>query len=574
MPAEKRISIIGCAFYGTAAFINLLKEFKKHPEVLDKQVIIIDLIDQNADLGPGPTYDINQNPILTINDNARALSLDKDKPLDFVQWLESNKDIAAEFNIEVQKNAGNEITLNDYWPPRALFGRYCKARLGQAIKEAEQLGIKVFMRPDTTAEKMLPVADGWQIFFKTQEQHHVVKAQHAVLTTGHLPSHLYTDLKQHPGYFHSPFPPSNLAQIPAEESVAILGKRLTAVDATKLLWYIRIIANLFHERHSRGTIYLVSPSLDPLPPLKNPIRTDVKPYQLQILTPEVLEKKSKWILEEVVNLFNQEIRLYLGINTFAIDVFLKQWRTQDPKTLLQKQIHDYQNGVYQKYLLLTDQIFFKILPLLSRKLLPQDLLQFFEKYYGPLQGLTAPLPYKNAEILANLMEKEELKVYGGLEKVEHDGTHFVISFKEKCHETIRVKNLINAIGDGRELQQNPLLQQLYRDGLIASDMLGGVAIDPVTQQVLNKKMQAYKNLFCSGPQSVLANIAAHSAESATIFTAIIASNIVQQLRPQTYNILHSNPTSNFWNEQNSDKTMTSNVSNNEEFNQYVPASKL
>ncbi|MGA2343972.1 MAG: FAD/NAD(P)-binding protein [Steroidobacteraceae bacterium] len=103
----RAVVIVGGGFAGAALAVHLLRRASG---------LSVTLIERGDSIGRGVAYDA-KDPIFVLNVPASKMSLDRDRPDDFVEW------------------AGAAATPHAFLP-RALYGRYVEARLGEAAQRS------------------------------------------------------------------------------------------------------------------------------------------------------------------------------------------------------------------------------------------------------------------------------------------------------------------------------------------------------------------------------------------------------------------------------------------------------
>lgn len=117
--------------------------------------------------------------------------------------------------------------------PRVALGRYFENQFAALVQQARAMGVVIDVRTGCRVIDAANRKDGIELTYTSPPSRKVAKAvfDHVVLATGHQwPSR--PDAQ--PGYFLSPWPASDLADVPATQ-IGIRGSSLTAIDAAVAL---------------------------------------------------------------------------------------------------------------------------------------------------------------------------------------------------------------------------------------------------------------------------------------------------------------------------------------------------
>lgn len=211
------IAIVGCGAVGTA-ILSLIARHCARADVRPAEILVFDA---SPRIGPGLPYADDASTNL-LNRTAIRMSLLLDEPADFLDWLKSHSDSPRLRGIKVEPDA---------FLPRALFGDYLAQRCDDAIASLRTLGcqVRVINEEVTTISG---TADLWQL---TTASGRGFASRSVALCTGHAPATNFVDLCASPGYIPTPYPTTALRRIPRDAEVAVLGSRLSAIDATLAL---------------------------------------------------------------------------------------------------------------------------------------------------------------------------------------------------------------------------------------------------------------------------------------------------------------------------------------------------
>jgi uncharacterized NAD(P)/FAD-binding protein YdhS len=191
----RNVVVVGGGLSGVAVAMHLLK--RGGPDLR------VTVLERGPLLGRGVAYGVDSE-VFRLNVPAAKMSIDPDKPGDFVAW------------------AGAEATPNAFLP-RTRFGRYAVERFGDVIRESPAK-LRV-LRGEAIAveEDAVVLLDGTRL-----------PAEAVVLATGLAPrispSHLTADPR-----IIDAWDECALAALPREGKLLILGSGLSALDVVALL---------------------------------------------------------------------------------------------------------------------------------------------------------------------------------------------------------------------------------------------------------------------------------------------------------------------------------------------------
>ncbi|MDX1975237.1 MAG: FAD/NAD(P)-binding protein [Rickettsiales bacterium] len=109
---------------------------------------------------------------------------------------------------------------------RALSGKMRKRRMERMLENLESAGVKIHRHTNCTIVDVQKQEDGYNLISATGKHYH---ADYATIATGHWQGQ--GALNSHPGIYDSPWPASKLEAIDTNQSIAVMGTSLSAVDA-------------------------------------------------------------------------------------------------------------------------------------------------------------------------------------------------------------------------------------------------------------------------------------------------------------------------------------------------------
>jgi uncharacterized NAD(P)/FAD-binding protein YdhS len=206
---RSKVIIIGGGLSGALVAMQLAQAPGSH-EVL--------MIEKNPELlgrGVAYQYDFTHQPLNVV---ASGMSLFPDKPLDFVNWLESNH---FKYNHLIENVSPQEFI------PRKIFGDYVLENLERVQQETlGRLQIRIdeaISILDYGARKTVVLASGAALH-----------ADHVILALGNFPPadlfQLDNPVQKDSRYYGSPWTDKVYSQIKGNEEILLVGSGLTAVD--------------------------------------------------------------------------------------------------------------------------------------------------------------------------------------------------------------------------------------------------------------------------------------------------------------------------------------------------------
>lgn len=220
------VAICGGGACGLAVLLCLLEEVKKA-----KRSYHIFLFEKHSRIGPGLAYSKGCGNAI-INMRADTMGLYASDPLHFTRWVRSNRP---------------EFGENQY-PPRHVYRDYLSSLFDSATHDAASQSISL----DVIHQEIVEAVRRDDAFQLSDDCGQCWIVDKAVLALGNFPHCFQQGLTRQRGYFASPWPLSQLDQIPPTSNVCIVGSRLSGVDAA------------FHltENGHKGVIYIASRGVD------------------------------------------------------------------------------------------------------------------------------------------------------------------------------------------------------------------------------------------------------------------------------------------------------------------------
>jgi hypothetical protein len=291
--------------------------------------------------------------------------------------------------------------------PRPVMAEYLKARFHEAVREAKQIGIGVYLHPGCEATAMSETWDDRvrvSIMDLASRKEFLLQADRVLLSTGH-----WFDEKRKDGYFPSPWPPSDLQKnIPEGSEVAIIGTSLSAIDAV-----LTLTANGRFLRSPSGEL-LYEPTGEPRrlalysrKALLPAVRGRVGPYKNEFIVPTriqaLMDEKGHLSLEDLFDLLDRDLEKAYGHPFPWKDIVSPEG---NPTSLLERHIQEAEYGdgphgdiVWQTVLQQTFPMARKVYLSLS----PGERIRLDSEFNTLFFIHAAPMPMINAEKLLALM---------------------------------------------------------------------------------------------------------------------------------------------------------------------------
>ncbi len=204
------IAIVGAGFSGTLLALHLLQRCPPQTRVV--------LIERNAQFGRGAAYSTGNSSHL-LNVPAARMSAFHQRPLDFLQWLQSLPESECR---GLDPAAGSFV-------PRRMFGTYVRHLVNQEMKVGPHRDQLELVRGD-----VLDIAPGQGGVTLTLDRDRVLRTDRAVLAIGNFPpapppvdDPAFYDS---PAYKADPWALDTLAELDPDLPVLLIGTGLTTID--------------------------------------------------------------------------------------------------------------------------------------------------------------------------------------------------------------------------------------------------------------------------------------------------------------------------------------------------------
>ena len=410
-----------------------------------------------AEMGPGMAFSTPYELHL-LNVRAGLMSLSPDDKGEFASWR--------------ARHAGPVNGTDGYdYPPRRLFGDYARTVLAETVRTARDAGQPVELSAERAVALWPAGAGRWHCRFSSGRSavYYMV-----ILALGHLPSRRYSPAEGGPSFLRSPW--GDLA-VPADNTVGIIGTRLTGIDAALAL----------RERGHTGRIVMASRS-GRLPSVKGRV---VLP-ELRVLPRLVRGHRAGTVtLRQVAEAIGREIE---AAEERPIDWAAALHPPPTTSAELRRDVES-ADAAWQSVL----AAIVPWVPDLWRVLDPPGRDLFMGSYLSLWAGRIASFPAITAGRLLEMMDSGQLAVRGALAAVEPAGARHRMRFDDGPDLDADV--IVNATGPGygpSSLAANPLTAHLLRMGLATPHRHGGIGVDLRTLEVTDARGRPGKGLHVIG----------------------------------------------------------------------------
>lgn len=414
-----KIAIVGAGASGA----TLVRKFVQAAEELNS--LHIDVFEKRENLVMGQPYEADTTEAI-MNEHAQDLSIQTDKPTDFLDWLSHNYP---------------ELAFNDAFPPRAYYGEYLSDRLLPYFEQSQVTVIKEMVID-------LEWQDNKQVLLT--DAGHKYEAYDAVFfTIGHPPYADRYQLSGTPGYINPPYPIQTvLNSLNPKSRIGVIGSGLTSMD---------VIKYLLKEYNWQEPPKLIIRD-------QNPFRTvKFKRYQGELQ----MTFSPEWIAEHKDN--TGYIDLHRMVETFRQDLsdnaidfkhlihLYGKGSLEEVENALQDP--DPTLGQIRRYVVRLTQL----LPDLYNALTPSDRDHYAKNYEGIFNHFRSQMPVESLKNIMDALGEHSLELITDVNRIDYaDGAYHV---KTKAGLDHSMDVLINCAGFQLDLkaasQFDLLLNNLY-----------------------------------------------------------------------------------------------------------------
>jgi uncharacterized NAD(P)/FAD-binding protein YdhS len=468
---NESLAIVGAGVSALAFIYAYIQKFVDNAGMPNS----IFIFEKSGVFGPGVAYeqDLGTN---ILNTKAGFITPFHDMPGDFYDWLNANeKTWKSSFPCFQQHK--------DSYAPRPLFGMYLKSRFGWIVKLAAVKGIKLIQLQAEVIDIFL-ADDGYGISTRCNM---TVSARYVLLACGTVPAGRQLFGETPETVFHSPYPLSTLCQIiPKDASVAILGARLSCIDAVR---------GLIHQGH-HGLISIHSRS-GYFPAVRGSQgRLTPKVFTADGLRALAASNRPLQ-LEHIVELALSENAEQGGNASAVFDV-------PKPPVDIIRYLEDEISSSSQPRLWQAIMYAANSFIDAAWSYLPDSEQERFKnEFMSAFMSYRVSIPVENAKLMLEYLKAGKVEFIPGIFKADYgrDGQTHKVTMRD-C-SLRRYDYIVWATGSPRDARQSesPLVQNLLDRGLVSEHPMGGLRVDPRSYRVIDKNGQRAKSLRLVGELS-------------------------------------------------------------------------
>jgi uncharacterized NAD(P)/FAD-binding protein YdhS len=455
------ILIVGCGAVGVSLLANFQRIAAGRPGTS------IAVVDPAAEPGRGLAYgpDLDSNILNRANQSISVLADDQSE---FFRWLAGEK---AAGRLPA-RYAGLSLDP-DGFAPRPLFGDYLAARARQAVAALRDRGWSI-RHERSEACDIESDGRGYRV---RCDNGRVWRAGTVILATGNGPSVAHRAFEAISGYVAMPYPTADLVpRIGADTPVALLGSRLTAVDAA-----IALV-----EQGHRAPIAMISRS--GRLPMVGGGRDGHRLAADTVAAALAARAKGSGSLSlfRVMRILLREIARAEGRPVRAAEILRPDL---DPIDFFLKTVADAGAGVRRRW---QEALipFNEFVADFWNGLDGDDQRRLMAGPYGAYMALRVAIPLTNGRKIADLLASGRVVLRWPLRSVRHDGHLFHLDLgggEAKTGETLAVPALVNCTGvvGGPDIGGSHLYANLLRSGLVRRHPFGGLDVDRHSNRISN-----------------------------------------------------------------------------------------
>lgn len=453
LSADERptIAVVGAGAAGTSFLYWLAKRISAMPTVDPPRVVVLE---PQSRYGPGMAYGADTATAL-LNRPTSAMSVDYTDPGHFRRWLGERE--------LVTRGEGSSEAL---FVPRSLFGDYLAGVFDGARNDLQNLGGAVEVLTDSV-DAVEPGHDRRIIVRPSRAA--AFEAEKVVLCLGSVSARDPYGLEEAPGYIAQPYPLKHqLDQIEDNASVLVLGTGLTAVDVALALGDTGRVDRL-----------VLASRTGLLPDVRCDLSAAEGAPELVENTHAALSHNDQLSLQNLTALLNAELVRRGTSLRMAVAPFLSQ---RTGLELLRRRLSDpYPAAAAQRCIVALTPLYSR----LWRALDVESRRRFLRRYQRVFSALRSPMPPSTARRLISLAEANSLQLHAGISEVRAEGDGFRAFYRHGSSR--RFDAVVNATGrcvDVDAAGSGSLLEKLVQQGFAYPHALGGLDVDPATNEVV------------------------------------------------------------------------------------------
>lgn len=206
----KHIAIVGCGFTGTTALHQLVHHYP---------VRKITIFEAGEEFGPGFPYSPREAPDYLINNTNDTMCLEPTNRQAFVEWLRNHDRYSHSLD------EGGHM-------PRAVYGEFLVDTIRQCRQIADQKGIEL----EFVHEECADIEEHDDHSVTLHWRGGMTDADMVILATGRCPDIDVFGLDSEENYFATHMPGNQLAPLPLDAEVHVIGASLSAYDVVNLMF--------------------------------------------------------------------------------------------------------------------------------------------------------------------------------------------------------------------------------------------------------------------------------------------------------------------------------------------------
>ncbi|MEU5192252.1 FAD/NAD(P)-binding protein [Streptomyces klenkii] len=492
MLKKRTIAVVGGGAACTAFLAAYARRLSGDVAGASADVIVFE---PGKSFGPGIAYAEDADTAL-LNRPYSAMSVDYGDPGQFRRWLyrQPSARESSDNNEAGENSAGSapeaRPTTRSHFVPRSLFGQYLENVFRQSREDLRLLGAQVTLVPSAVVDLTVETGatggnrgnGGTESHVLTTADGDRFVADEVVFAIGAIaPSDVY-GLTGSAGFVAQPYPLVNsLSQVDSSAEVLVLGAGLTAIDAAVVL------ADAGRERR----ITLASRS-GRIPDVRTDLGTGELPELLA--GARTLLAEGRVSLRSIHELLDSALRLGGTSIREALLPYTDAWSA--PELMRHRLENPLPGGLAQRCVGALTPFYSELwrsLPDASRRL-------FLRDHYRTYNCLRNPMPVTNAHRLLGLHDEGRLAFAKGITSVTQTaGGRFTATFADG--RTEHYDAVVNAVGrtnNTAAASASSLTSRLVRNGTFVSHPLGGIRVDPETNQVRGSAGAAFPRLYVIG----------------------------------------------------------------------------
>ncbi|AJT63456.3 hypothetical protein T261_1771 [Streptomyces lydicus] len=492
---RRRIAVIGGGASATAFLVALVKQISAESVVEAPDVVVFE---PDGPCGPGFAYRDDTDSAL-LNRPVSAMSVDYGDRGHFRRWLGQHGPATA------RTDAGSAL-----FAPRSSFGRYLADVFATACRDLGNLGgsVEVVREP---VREVQPTAERCAVGPERSAPRWV---DDVILCLGSLPARDVYRLSGAPGYLHQPYPVQQSAHaVPHGGEVLVLGSGLTAIDVALEL-----------GRRTDGVRVTLGSRSGALPDVRCDLGAGDCARELVEDVRRMFAQRETISLKDLAGLLDGELSRRGTTLREALRPFLA--RTGGDELLRTRLGEPGPAAAVQRCIVALTPWYSRLWRALDRA----SGKAFTRRYSRVFTCLRSPMPPVNARRLLALADSGRLSFRAGILDVRAEDRHFRALYRggqERRYDVV-----VNATGRGIDVsaaRPGTLVETLTRSGFARPHPLGGLDVDPDTNEVLDACGVPIPRLHIVGDLSSGVHFHTSSMEYAATQAGRVAERVASRL---------------------------------------------